>query len=68
MVDRVGQALVELAQRVVRERREVDDGVEALEVGRLDVADVAAAARGGGAGSPARSQPSYSPMSSPTTS
>ena len=31
---------VEVAERIVRERREMDDRVEAREVGRRDVADV----------------------------
>ena len=32
VVDVVGQLRIQVAQRVVRERRQVDDGVEALEV------------------------------------
>ena len=69
VVDRVREALVELAERVVRERREMDDGVDALDVGRLHVADVAAGAQAEAArGSGVRSQPSYSAVSSPTTS
>ena len=41
MVDVVGRLRVEVADRVVADRREVDDGVEAVEVLALDVADVA---------------------------
>ena len=40
MVDVVGQLGVEVAQRVVGQGREVDDGVEAREVGGLDGANV----------------------------
>ena len=43
----VRQRLVEIAERVVRERREMDDGIDSLEVGRLDVANVATDLRRG---------------------
>ena len=42
MVDVVGAGFVEAPERIVRQRRKVDDGVEAAEVGRRDVADVLA--------------------------
>ena len=40
VIDVLGQLRVEIAQRVVGEGREVDDGVEALEVGYFDRAHV----------------------------
>ncbi len=40
VVDVVGAARVEVAQRVVRDAGQVDDGVEALEVLGFDIADV----------------------------
>ena len=45
VVDRKRQRLVELADRVVRERGEVDDRVEAVQVLLPDVADVNADVR-----------------------
>ena len=42
LVDVVGGLRVEVADRVVADRREVQDGVEALEIRDLDVADVLA--------------------------
>ncbi len=40
MVDVVGQLRVEVAERIVRQGGEVDDGLEALEMAGLDVPDV----------------------------
>jgi hypothetical protein len=45
VVDLVGEVRVEIAQRIIRQRREVDDRVEALQVGLLDVAHVLAQVR-----------------------
>ena len=42
LVDVVGELGIEVAEWIVRQRGEVDDGVDALEIGRLDVADVPA--------------------------
>lgn len=42
-IDVVGQLGVEVAERVVRQRPEMDDGIEALEVGPLDFAQIAPA-------------------------
>ena len=42
MVDLVGELGVEVAERIVGQAGEMDDGVEADEVGVLDVADVLA--------------------------
>ena len=35
VVDRVGQALVELSERIVRERSQMDDGVHPLDIRRV---------------------------------
>ena len=40
MVDVVGELGVEVAQRIVGKGRQVDDGVESVDVSDLDVADV----------------------------
>ena len=42
VVDLLGPGLVQVADRIVRERRQVDHGVEGAQVGRLQVADVLA--------------------------
>ena len=61
VVDRVREALVELAERVVREGGEVDDGVDSLEVGELRRHGGRPRSSGGGRRrNGARSQPSYS--------
>ena len=53
MVDVVGQLGVEVAEGVVRQRREVHDGVEALEVALDDIAGVLADRRDAHAGAEA---------------
>ena len=40
MVDGEGEGLVELAERIVRERSEMNDGVDGIQVGMYDVPDI----------------------------
>ena len=48
MIDVVGAGFVQATERIVRERGEVNDGVEAAKIRRLDVADVLANRRHSG--------------------
>ena len=50
VVDRVGELLVELAERVVRQRGQVHDRVDPVEVAPLHVADIAGDSGAGGGG------------------
>ena len=61
------QSAFEVAERVVRERGEVHDRVEALEVRRRDVADVERERRRELVRSSPKSQPGSRTVSSPTT-
>ena len=45
MIDRVGQRRAQVAERIIGQTRQMDHRVDAVEVARLDVADVLADGR-----------------------